>query len=234
MKYLLLISLLSFNVIPKEPKAINVMVIDTGIAQHDLLKNVQYNDSDDYVDHNGHGTHVAGLIQLGKDLNDPLCPQVRIHSCKYFEDSAKEEALAECVEKANHLKMDYINVSGGGPGYLKREHLAFKKFKGKVYAATGNNGQHLNKKVVYYPASYRYKNKMTNIIMVQSDCNGKTCAYSNVHSNAIKSYGDYVKSTSLNNSLKSLRGTSQATAIALHDALKKKCNELKGGIYGNR
>lgn len=233
MKFLFLM-LLSFSAIPQEPKVINVLIVDTGIARHGLLKNVVYNSSDDYVDINGHGTHIAGLIQLGKDLNDSLCPEIRLRSCKYYDYTAGIDSFSKCIQKGVDTNVDYLNVSGGGSGFDANEYKAFKAFKGLAYVAAGNNGVILDNKKVYYPASYRYKHNMKNIVMVQGLCDGKLCPYSNTHPTAIDGFGDYVKSTSINNDFTTKRGTSQATAIALHEALKKKCNEFKGVKNANR
>ncbi len=233
MKYTtLLLTMLYVGSVEPMNNEIKVLIVDTGIAPHSDLTSVQYDYSDNYVDRTGHGTHIAGIVALGKDLNDPLCPEVKIHSCKYYDYFAELEGISNCMKRARRENFDYVNISSNGPGYIKAEHQSFRQYKGEVYVAAGNNGEALGGKVVYYPSAYRYKHNMTNVHMVQAVC--KTCSYSNTHKLAIKEYGDYIKSTFNDGKYQSLRGTSQATAIAMHKALKLRCAQIKGALNGNR
>jgi subtilisin family serine protease len=82
------------------------MVIDTGIGPHNkLVQGVQYENSENYVDRIGHGTHVAGIILYGNEnLNDPVCNRVKIYSCKYYDPSFQKgenlKASIECIKKS--------------------------------------------------------------------------------------------------------------------------------------
>jgi len=76
---------------------IRVLELDTGIAPHKKLQNyVQYDNSNDYEDTNGHGTHIAGIIIYGNQiLNNkgeavfnPVCRNVKIFSCKYYNSNS--------------------------------------------------------------------------------------------------------------------------------------------------
>ena len=229
--------------IEKPKNEIWVMVIDTGVSKHNKLTSVVYDNSDDYIDKNGHGTHVAGLIQNGID-NLKLCPQVKIFSCKFFDGAEWKgaNAISDCVRKASSLNMDYINVSAGGTSFIADEYEAFKNFKGTVFAAAGNDGNELNNSYQYYPASYSYNrvkyglNKtsehLKNIKVIQNVCNGVRIKSSNYKIGLISECGEDAESTYLNNSYRILSGTSQATAIALHKELLKTCSTFNGGNYG--
>lgn len=152
---------------PKKTK-IKVMVIDTGIASHPWLDQfVQRDESKDYKDTVGHGTHVAGIIAFGNDISvtksgDQLCPEVEIYSCAFWtpdnESMTNLKNTLECINKATAEKMDYINYSGGGTLPFEEEYLAYKKFVdqgGTVVAAAGNERSDLTKRD-YYPASYAF------------------------------------------------------------------------------
>jgi subtilisin family serine protease len=145
-----------------------VMIIDTGIGRHDKLTNVEYINSDDYVDNHGHGTHVAGIVEYGnklglgptKDFSDKLCTNVKLFSCKYFDPKRllqnNLQSAVECVNKATELKMDYINYSGGGSDFSEAEYLAYRRFTesgGTAVVAAGNEHSDLSNRP-YYPASY--------------------------------------------------------------------------------
>lgn len=157
---------------PKFVKPANeiwVMVIDTGIGVHSKLPNVQYRDSDNYVDTVGHGTHVAGIITYGSDVkrdgvwnfDDQICPQVKIFGCKYFGPNIKDNLAQSiaCVKRATEFKMDYINYSAGGPQFSEEEYKAYKDFAaigGTAVVAAGNEKQDLTEHP-YYPASYSFE-----------------------------------------------------------------------------
>ena len=159
---------LAASVLIKPSNEVWVMVIDTGIGQHSKLTNVEYIDSDDYVDNHGHGTHVSGIIEYGnrigagpnRDFSDRLCSNVRLFSCKYFDpkspfkNSLNKEI--DCVNKATELKMDYINYSAGGEEFSEQEYLAYRRFTesgGTAIVAAGNESANLSNRP-YYPASY--------------------------------------------------------------------------------
>lgn len=228
---------------PVEEK-ITVMVIDTGIdATHPLLKEFITSDgSDDYVPSLGHGTHVAGIILHGNRMSrtsdgltgkDTVCPQVKIISCKYYhKDIAGADALARevnCIERAIRMKVDYINISGGGTTFSVSELQAVRAFSnqgGIIFAAAGNESTSMETEP-YYPASYGLEKKVPRVYAVQNvKTDGSRGPTSNVHPYALTEVGTEVWSALPNGQYGRMTGTSQATPAVLHLFLKQKCADL--------
>lgn len=229
-----------------EPE-IRVMVIDTGIGVHPKLKPyVQYNESDDYVDNHGHGTHVTGIVLYGnKELNDPVCENVKVFACK----TKDMNASSECLKKALELKIDYINYSGGGIGWSFTEYNLFKEFEkrgGVTFAAAGNEKKEITDQTPYFPAMYRFGMKflasdgkwkrakgLKSIYVVESVCGKEVCEYSNHHPMAFQENGEFVYSTLPRGGFGYMKGTSQAAPALLHLTLKQHCNDLKVGVQSS-
>jgi subtilisin family serine protease len=230
----------------KSPEEIRVMVIDTGIDEHPKLKgHVQFEKTEEYIDRNGHGTHVTGILIYGNkmldekgnfDASDELCKNVKIYSCKYFDSYSELNALnqgVKCIEKAIEMKIDYINYSGGGGEFSQSEYDALKKFTatgGKAYVAAGNERWNLSK-TPYYPASYglSYGNfeQLSGVIPVANiQLNGKLASSSNFAPHLAAAVGVNILSTLPDSSYGFMTGTSQATPAVLHTVLRRKCEQL--------
>ncbi len=145
-------------------KKVTVAVIDT--FNHD-------NDGEAY----GHGEHVTGII---KAVN----PNAIIVPISYYKQFAPDAynvlSFISAVKKAVKMKVNIINVSGGGNEYIKDEYAALKKAEKAgilVVAAAGNNGRNTdNVAYKYYPAAYN----LSNIVSVASiDNKGKIPPFSN-------------------------------------------------------
>jgi minor extracellular protease Epr len=144
---------------------ISVMVCDTGIAEHEDLKdNIDYDraasfvDNEDYIDHQGHGTCVAGVIAakesgfgiIGVAPNSKIIP-VKSLSNKGF---ATKQSLEKSLEYAIKIKPDIVNMSLGGNhqqselfhNFLKE----LEKLNIPVVCAMGNYGD----KYSCFPANY--------------------------------------------------------------------------------
>lgn len=240
----------------KTPNEVRVMVIDTGIYPHILIK--KYLDKQNldlypknYEDHEGHGTHVTGLILHGELKTsipgydafsvDPVCPNVKIYSCKFYDRGfSSDEEMAKirhCYYKAVALKIDIINMSGGGTDFSSYEERAIReylKYGGIMVVAAGNNSKNIDTKSgAYFPASYNLKG----ITPVGAAKRGKAYNYynkmrfSNYGMNVRWELGDAVLST-MPSGLKDppkydrMNGTSMAAPLYLHAMLKNKCKEF--------
>jgi subtilisin family serine protease len=144
-------------------KTITVAVLDTGIDRfsNDKLcksghKSFVKDDSDPLMDHYGHGTHIAGLIRKEAGLLN-YC----IVSVKYWSSGAtptqNADALLNALRFVNNIKVDFINISGGGPVPDEGEKVEILKALNrgaKVVLAAGNEGNNLDKNCNFFPACY--------------------------------------------------------------------------------
>jgi subtilisin family serine protease len=162
------------------------------------------------VDHHGHGTHIAGLIdKYARAKNINYCLVI----LEYFDPlNALNLNLLHTIQAINYAKnihADFINYSGGGLEANKDEIIAVKSFLdagGKFIAAAGNEHSDLAK-VPYYPAMEDDRV----IVVGNMDENGKRAISSN--------YGDRVNRWEVGSGgvkMYNVRmdGTSQAAAIA--------------------
>lgn len=229
---------------------IKVAVIDTGIdpasAQAPLCPGLSYDfvrNSSEMVDLHGHGTHVSDTIdQYAKGrpriqhkslyagsikFLNPKTDYCQI-SLRYYDPNELGEVVQQnmtrAYEYAAKLKVDIVNVSGGGVGYPdKRERAAVEKLlnQGVIFvAASGNTGLNLdlpsNK---FYPASYDKR-----IIVVGAlDVDLRThLGFSNYGKDVdVWELGQSVWAVLPNKSFGFMSGTSQATAITTGKLLRK-------------
>jgi subtilisin family serine protease len=230
---------------------IRVLVVDTGVDfSHDMLRtHIDQKDVikhvDQYVDDHGHGTHIAGLILYGPmDLNKvirgesptPVCPQVKISSCKYFYRYEQNKSLnrsINCFKRAAEEDFDVVNYSSDGADPFDAEYQAILELRKKnilFVTVAGNMG--LNVKIFpSYPGCYAFGSlkypPLDNVVPLEAmkSLNEKA-PYSN--------YGEIMPSeismgeisTLPGNQYGSMRGTSQAAAIYLHKLLIDKCKEF--------
>ena len=168
----------------KNNSEILVAVIDTGISyNHPYLKeNIYVPEGDigpknfgmDFSkappgrsphDHNGHGTHVAGIIKS-------ISPSVKIYPIKYqhFELSSDKEVFQTSLKALEHAirqNVHIINYSANGIKFSSKELALLKEAEKKgilFVAAAGNQatdidyGHHFNR---FYPANYTLDNMIT-------------------------------------------------------------------------
>lgn len=221
MKYLLLILISSICFAKSHIVAFQ---IDTGTDishVHEIRDyvNIANWEKDDYVDVNGHGTHVAGILLKN------VCPQVELISCKYYEGKtdSSDKKLLNCFKTALKIRPDIINFSGGGPGYDQNEFNIIKQLSDagiKIIVAAGNNGQDLSlKENEYYPAKYK---GIKNLIVVGNE-GAKNSNYGIL--GMIWRKGNYIYSTLPNGEWGYKSGTSMSTAIYSNELLQKICEE---------
>jgi len=214
---------------------ISIMVCDTGIIDHeDLKENTDFEkaksfiNDEDYIDHQGHGTCVAGVISakdsgfgiVGVAPNSKIIP-VKALSNKGF---GNNDSLENCLRYAIKIKPDIVNMSLGGKSPQGEVfHNLLKelyKLNIPVICAIGNYGE----KYSCFPAEY------PETISVASFRKDRTI--SNFSSRSISTDfalpGENILTTSLNNQYSIVNGTSFAApflsgliAIILSEGKKK-------------
>ena len=166
-------------------------------------------------DTNGHGTHVAGLIKTyAKDANYCLI------IVKYYTDRSALANYLPALEYAVSLHPDFINISGGGPGWDDREYAAVCEAKAnhtKFVVAAGNDNSIDN--TDYYPAGYREDNIVV-VGALESDGYNRA-RYSN-YGSVVTAWEIGQVTSTLPNGEGMMKGTSQATAIHMGKMLNKK------------
>jgi subtilisin family serine protease len=211
-------------------KIIKVLEIDTGASINVPLIRSHVNmanwESDDYLDLDSHGTHVAGIIL------DSVCDQVELISCKFYdkkEDTkdANMKRSIECFKRALKEHVTIINYSAGGTESNSEEFSILKQISNagiKLITAAGNNGKDLNV-FDYFPAKY----SLQNITVVGNlERNGKRNITSNYGlKGMVWEVGTKVWSTLPDNTGGFMTGSSQATAVRTNKILRKMCNETK-------
>lgn len=133
-------------------KGVKVAVIDTGIdSSHDDLivsggvSFVDGESKDDYVDENGHGTHVAGIIGAKDNGSDYVgtAPDIQLYAVKVFDASGtgKISKILAGVDWSITNGMDVINISlGSEEGYDAYEKIFQEAYdKGIVVVTSAGN-----------------------------------------------------------------------------------------------
>jgi len=203
---------------------IKVAVIDTGIdaaSSHDLCTfghKSFVNNSSPLKDTHGHGTHIAGLIS------------------KY---AGKGDWCMVAIKYAIDLKVDYINISGGGfqPNDGEKALIIKALNKGiKVVVAAGNGDDNhvavnLDKDCSYFPACYDKRILVVgNLKDTDSNPDFVTWSGEKLSRAPSSNYGSYVKRWEVGTNVEStlpgnrrgrMTGTSQATAIVTGKLLNK-------------
>ena len=143
-------------------KTLTIAVIDTGVDATAITHLCKYGHRSYIGNHpthdpHGHGTHIASLIEKYAGVGD-YC----IVSLQYYSEvnSGQQNLrnLKDAMQFAINIKVDFINVSGGGPEYNEEEQRLIKNAldKGiKVVVAAGNEHHNLSTYCDYYPACYK-------------------------------------------------------------------------------
>lgn len=226
------------------PKLIHIAVIDTGInfsrgrlsrvqgeswdCRSGRLRSVDSSESN-RADPHGHGTHVAGLIQMAFERavsGLPLAeqPLLKISSYRYYPEWARGSILGVNTLEASNCALrsaldhsvDMINYSGGGPQSSDVERGLVERAMRQgvpIIAAAGNSGADLGRDR-FYPASYV---EFGVIGVAAVDSNWHLFSKSNHGTEAVSVAAEGVEvlsNHSLSEKLVPMTGTSQATAIA--------------------
>ncbi|TXC90956.1 S8 family peptidase [Metabacillus litoralis] len=196
-------------------KNIKIAILDTGIDRFHPDLNVSggknfIDNTEDYKDENGHGTHVAGIIaSLNNDIGTlGVAYSSSIYALKILDANGEGSTteLANAIDWAIEQKMDILNMSFGfsGSDPIISE-LLNKAYKNNILlvGAAGNEGVNS----INFPANNR------NVIAVGAVNIKKQLAnFSNTGSQLeVTAPGVRVRSTYLNNQYKYMDGTSMAT-----------------------
>jgi minor extracellular protease Epr len=147
-------------------ESINVMVCDTGISDHEDLKdNILYDkaisfiDGEEFIDKQGHGTAVAGVI-AAKDSGFGIigvAPYSKIIPVKVISNNGMStccKSLEQALEYALKIKPDIINMSlGSREPQSDLFHILLKelyKLNIPVICSMGNSGSNYS----CFPAEY--------------------------------------------------------------------------------
>lgn len=194
-------------------KGVKVAIIDSGAAIHNDLNIaggksfVFYTTS--YLDDNGHGTHVAGIV--GAKNNSfgvvGIAPDSDIYALKALDSMGNgyNSNIIKAIDWSIENHMDIINMSLGGSS----ESYAFQQAIDKAYnsgilvvAAAGNDGA-----PVEYPAKYNHA-----IAVSATDTSNNLASFSNRGPEIeVAAPGVNVISTYKGNTYASMDGTSMAT-----------------------
>lgn len=196
-----------------------VAVIDTGIDYDhpDLIDNIiggkDFTGGNDYMDRNGHGTHVAGVIAASNSGNGivGMAPNAKLLALKALADDGVGDIgwTLAALRYAIDQDVDVINMSIGGPDTPKLRALVQEAYnKGIIIvAASGNEGDGDEETLEYsYPGAY------PEVIQVGAvDMFNKTAYFSNTNDEVdVLALGVEVLSTFPDNTYARIDGTSMA------------------------
>lgn len=214
-------------------KGVKIGVVDTGIANHEDLTVAggaaftSYTSS--YLDDNGHGTHVAGIIGARNNGYGTVgvANEASLYAVKVLgsDGSGYLSDVISGIDWCITNKMDIINLSLGS----STSSTALQQEVDKAYsqgvlvvAAAGNDGTpDGTSDTVNYPAKYG-----SVIAVSATDSNNQRASFSSTGSTVeVAAPGVNIRSTYLNNQYVTMSGTSMATPFVTGDlALLKQAN----------
>ena len=209
-------------------KTLTIAVIDTGFDMSSKWPNAKANklakpkickfghydfafNTSQITDKHGHGTHIAGLIAQGNEDVDYCLVIMNYYSAKEDADNLSKALLA--YRRAINIKVDVINMSGGGKEYSAEECSLIKEALDnniEVVAAAGNEGSNLDSSP-YYPALCDPRVKVV-MGTYKDGTRVRSSNYSTAKYDLYKMQGSNIMSLAPNDSYALMTGTSQATA----------------------
>lgn len=226
-------------------KPIKVAIIDTGVdIYHEALSPIIWtnpseipgngidDDHNGYIDdingwnfadnnnstedHNGHGTHIAGLIKTYGFKNSSET-QLQLIPIKYYDQklSIKEQrsSFVKAIQYAVSLRVNIINISAGGKTDSAEEQKALQQAadQGIIIVASAGNKLKSKSFVNFYPSAYPIKNLLS---VAATNSKGVLLSTSNVNLNKknIRRSGEKLYSSLPGNKYGYKTGSSQAAA----------------------
>lgn len=225
MKFLLTLLLFSTYCLAGQ-KTIKIALVDTGLDLKDtrFSKHVCSSGHKDFTgtglkDTQGHGTHVAGIIQ--KNAGDGnYCFLIYKYFTPFSDGRENLELEIKAFKQAIQDGADIVNFSAGGPKMDEDERsLILNNPQVRFVVAAGNENTDLDNDDYYYPACYGFKN----IFSVGSLAQDKTRSKSSNYGKIIKFWevGEKVYSTLPDGKYGYLTGTSQAAAVFSGKLIKR-------------
>lgn len=201
-------------------ESVTVAVIDTGIdLGHPDLKNryipgySTLENSPDFTDDVGHGTHVAGIIAADTNNGKGIAGVSGVSPVKILPIRALGKrggtslSVAAGIERAIEAKVDVINMSLGGSGYSQLLRKTIKKATDQgilVVVAAGNANTNTDN---YFPAGF---SECLTVAAVNEKI--KPSSFSNYGSAVdLAAPGEQILSTVLDDQYEQYNGTSMAT-----------------------
>ncbi|MGC5326235.1 S8 family peptidase [Brevibacillus sp. SYSU BS000544] len=201
-------------------ESVTVAVIDTGIdLGHPDLKNryipgySTLENSPDFTDDVGHGTHVAGIIAADTNNGKGIAgvsgeSPVKILPIRALgKQGGTSLTVASGIERAIEAKVDVINLSLGGRGYSQLLRQTIKKATDQgilVVVAAGNANTNTDN---YFPAGF---SECLTVAAVNEKI--KPSSFSNYGSAVdLAAPGEQILSTVLDDQYEQYNGTSMAT-----------------------
>jgi subtilisin family serine protease len=207
-------------------KGIKVAVVDTGIdAQHPFLKNhivggysavSKGSSQDDWQDHQGHGTHVAGIIRQVAPDAELMAVRVFPNEGEGGGEGATLDTVAAGVKWAIDNGAKVINLSLGGESASAsfRKVFEYGASKGVLFAFASGNGRSF---VPLTPAAYAGVIPGVGFSVGATDKYGSVAIFSNYTGNnpnmkQLASHGQSVSSAALDQEgFVNMSGTSMAS-----------------------
>lgn len=214
-------------------KGIKVAVVDTGIANHDDLKIAGGVSliSSSYIDENGHGTHVAGIIAAQNNNIGVVgvAPDVQLYAVKVLDKNGLGTLsnVIDGIDWSITNNMDIINLSLGNlSGSDGLQSVVDRAYQNGILlvGAGGNRGRvDGSGNTVEFPARYE-----SVIAVAATDKNNKRGTFSATGSTIeVAAPGVGILSTHLNNRYATLDGTSMAAGyVSGVLALLKEANPM--------
>ncbi|SDL71422.1 S8 family peptidase [Sediminibacillus halophilus] len=213
-------------------KGVDIAIIDTGVAEHaDLNIKGGYstiNNSPEWVDDNGHGTHIAGIIgaKHNKTGISGVAPDANLYAVKALNQDG-EGSLADIVEAidwAIQQDIDIVNLSLGTSFNSEILEDIIKKAYEEGTLIVGASGNEGKKDSVIYPSKY------PEVIAVSAtNKNNELGSFSSTGPEVeLAAPGVNIRSTYLNDTYATYSGTSQAAphVTGMLALLKQKYPEL--------